>query len=157
MNRKERLCIFSLLIALVISLLFLDFLHAKKGLGSHLPWRKLLNYTKASLKIESAINRCLVDLDVKQKDLIKEFWEEKEKEGNRWVVVTKHIRIPPEKSLNEFYENISESVRRAGGRIIDKKISKTSGRTSLSLTIGCRNIITHHLTLSQTPLKQDKE
>lgn len=155
MSRGEKGVCLLLAIAFTFSLLLLDFLRARRGLEATFSWHIPATYSTASRKIDSAIDRSLLELGIKQGDLIKQYWEEREANGTRWVLATKEIRVPPTRTLSECYQTILKEVRRVGGRIIDKKLSTSPGEKALTLTIGYGNKITHLLTLRQGTLTQE--
>jgi len=155
-NKKggsSRMVIFGLLLILIGGFLFLDFLQARKGGDSLLPWPSLIDYGAISRKIYFSTGEALAGMGISNKNLILQYPEEK-KEGKReWIHFTSQIRVPATRSLQEYRDDIKKAVEKVGGRILSSRTFESKKTQSLMMTIGIKTIATYSLTLEQ-PKKQ---
>ena len=146
---SSRIVIFGLLLILIGGFLFLDFLRARQGEESLLPWPYLIDYGAISRKIYFSTGEALSKMGVSNKDLILQYPEEK-KEGKReWIHFTAQVRVPATRPLPEYYNSIEEAVKRVGGKIISSRTFESKGTRSLMMIIGIKPIATYSLTLEQ--------
>ncbi len=146
---SSRLVIFGLLIILVGGFLFLDFLRSNRGESSLIPWPSLINYGAASRKIYFSTAGVLSEMGISNKDLILQYPEEKKKGKQEWVHFTAQIRVPANRPLQKYYQDIEKAVKKVGGRIISSRTFEAKGSRSLMMVIGFRSIVTYSLTLEQ--------
>ena len=105
-GRSSRIVIWGLLTILVGGFLFLDFLRARRGEESLLPWPSLIDYEAISRKIYFSTGDALSKMGISNRDLILQYPEEK-KEGKReWIHFTAQVRVPATRTLQEYYDSI---------------------------------------------------
>jgi len=151
-NKKgssSRIVISGLLFILIGGFLFLDFLRARRGEESLVPWPSLIDYGAISRDIYFSTGEALSRMGVSNKNSILQYSEEK-KEGKReWIHSTAQVRVPASRPLQEYYESIKKAVEKVGGKVISSRTFEGKRSRSLMMTIGINPIVTYSLTLEQ--------
>ncbi|MFN3966905.1 MAG: divergent polysaccharide deacetylase family protein, partial [Endomicrobiia bacterium] len=100
-RRKTRYIKQLLFILIVISCAILFFLIQEKK-----------DYTEYILKLDSAIKDTLVKNNIKDKDIIHQYWKEKKQGFQSWIEITKEIEIPEYVQQDKLRKSLVESVKK---------------------------------------------
>ncbi len=133
---------------LLISFFLLDFLRAREGQESLIPWRG--NALLKSIQIDRAVNRALIGLGITTDDRLHERTKERMEEGMEWIHFTKRVRVTSQ-SLESCYQEIKKAVEEMGGKVLGKDESKDA----LRMEIGFGSLPTCLLTLQKEPLPEE--
>jgi len=70
------------------------------------------DYTEYILKLDTAIKDTLVKNNIKDKDIIHQYWREKKQGLQYWVEITKEIEVPEYVQLDKLRKSLVESVKK---------------------------------------------